>query len=60
MPAVLESGGRPCDELVTLVKSYGKGLSLSDRSEVIGGMWCDISRTLQLGNAEMVLSAVGT
>ena len=60
VPAVPGSGGRPCDKLVILVKSYGKGLSVSDRSEVIGGMWRGISRTLQLGNAEMVLGAVGT
>ena len=60
MPAVLESNGRPSDELVTFVKSYGDGLSLSERSEVIAKTWRGISRTLQFGNAEMVMSALAT
>ena len=57
VPAVLESGGRPCDELVSFVRSYGQGLAPADRSLAISTAWRQISRTLAVGNAEMLLSA---
>ena len=57
VPAVLESGGRPCDELVSFIRTYGQGLDPADRSAVISTAWRSISRTLQVGNAEMLLSA---
>ena len=57
VPAVLESGGRPADELVAFVRSYGHGLSDSERSSAIASAWRQIQRTLAVGNAEMVLSA---
>ena len=59
VPAVLESGGRPSDELVAFVRTYGHGLPDADRSKVISSTWRQISRVLQCGNAEMVLSALG-
>ena len=58
VPAALETHGRPCDELVALVRSYGHGLDQAERSVVISQTWRQISRVLQVGNAEMVLSAI--
>jgi DNA-directed RNA polymerase specialized sigma24 family protein len=55
---VFETNGRPSDEAVAFVRAYGHGLSQEDRAEVVGTTWRQISRTLQIGNAEMVLSAV--
>ena len=57
VPAVLESGGRPSDELIAFVRTYGQGLEPADRSTVISFAWRSISRTLATGNAEMLLSA---
>ena len=58
MPLVFETNGRASDEAVAFVRAYGVGLPQANRAEVIGTTWRQISRTLQLGNAEMVLSAV--
>ena len=58
VPAALEAHGRPCDELVTFVRTYGHGLDAAERSAVISQTWRQISRVLQVGNAEMVLSAM--
>ena len=60
VPAVIESNGRPSDELVSFVRSYGQGLPQGERVELLARTWRGISRTLQFGNAEMVLSALGT
>ena len=57
VPAVLESGGRPADELVSFVRSYGQDLPEAERSVVIATAWRRIQRTLVVGNAEMILSA---
>ena len=54
---VSESTGRASDEAVAFVRGYGHGLPHALRAEVIGTTWRHISRTLQVGNAEMVLSA---
>jgi hypothetical protein len=59
VPAALESGGRPADELVALIRSYGHGLPDAERSVIISRTWRQLSRTLQIGNAEMILSAMG-
>ena len=56
---VLETGGRPGDETVAFVRGYGQGLPDAERSEAISTTWRRISRVLQLGGAEMVLSALG-
>ena len=58
IPAVLESGGRPADELVAFVRSYGRDLHEADWSAVIATTWRKIQRCLAFGNAEMLLSAV--
>ena len=57
VPAVLETGGRPADELVSFVRSYGANLPEAERSAVIATAWRRIQRTLVVGNAEMILSA---
>ena len=59
VPLVFETGGRPSDEAASFVRSYGADLDDGDRSELLGGLWRQISRTLQRGNAEMLLSALG-
>ena len=55
---VFETNGRASDEAVAFVRSYGTGLPEAERAEVIGTTWRRISRTLQVGNAEMVLSSL--
>ena len=57
VPAVLESGGRPADELVAFIRSYGRGLPEAERSAAIGGAWRQLQRRFLAGNAEMFLSA---
>ena len=59
VPLVFETGGRPSDEATSFVRSYGADLDDGDRSELLGGLCRQISRTLQRGNAEMLLSALG-
>ena len=54
----LETGGRPGDETVAFVRGYGHGLPDAERSEAISTTWRQISRTLQVGSADMVLSAL--
>ena len=52
VPLVFEAGGRPADETVAFVRSWGLELSPAERSLMI-------RHTYQAGNAEMVLSALG-
>ena len=54
---VFESGGRPSDEAVAFVRSYGHGLDDAERAVVIGDTWRQLSRMLRVGTADMVLSA---
>ena len=49
-----ERGG----EAAAFIRSYGHGLSDDERAVALGGVWRRLSRVLQIGNAEMVLSAV--
>ena len=58
-PLVFESGGRPSDTAVEFIRSYGHGRDDAERAQVLGTFWRQISRRLQLGNAEMLLSALG-
>ena len=55
--AVLETGGRPADELVSFVRSYGQNLPEMERSAVIATAWRRIQHMLVVGNAVMILSA---
>ena len=59
VPLVFEAGGRPAEETVAYVRSLGGGLDDSERAVVLRGVWQRFSTTLQAGNAEMILSAVG-
>ena len=58
-PLVFETGGRPSDEAVAFMRCYGHDLSEAERAAVLGDLWRGVSRTLQMGNADMILSAVG-
>ena len=57
VPLVFETGGRPSDEAVAFLRTYGHGLEDAERAEALGGLWRRLSRKLQFGTAEMVLSA---
>ena len=59
MPRVFEAGGRPAEETVALVRSWGLELDQAERSNVIRYAWQQYSTVLQSGNAEMILSANG-
>ena len=59
VPLVFEAGGRPADETVAYVRTWGHGLAPGERSEVIRYGWQQLSNRLQIGNAEMILSSIG-
>ena len=59
VPMAFEDGGRPAEETVAYVRSWGYGLPLGERSEVIRYGWQQLSTRLQLGNAEMIFSSKG-
>ena len=59
VPLAFESAGRPSNETVAFVRGYGHGLTGAERAEAIGMTWQKYSTTLQIGNAEMILSAIG-
>ena len=59
IPMAFEANGRPSDETIEFVRSYGHGLEKSERSAVVSRMWQDLNTILHVGNAEMILSAVG-
>ena len=58
-PLVFESLGRPSDEAAEFIRAYGQCVDEAARGEVLGRVWRQLSRHLQRGNAEMVLSAIG-
>ena len=59
VPLVFEAGGRPADETVAFVRSWGLELSPAERSQMIRHAYQQFSIILQTGNAEMILSALG-
>ena len=59
LPLVFEAGGRPADETVAFVRSWGVDLDSAELSRVIRCAWQLYSCTLQSGNAEMILSSIG-
>ena len=59
VPLVFEAAGRPADETVAFVRSWGLGLDSAERAKVIRYAWQQYSRVLQSGNAVMILSATG-
>ena len=54
-----EAGGRPADETVAYVRSWGCGLEPAERSEVIRYGWQQLSTILEIGNAGILLKVVG-
>ena len=52
IPAVLESGARPADELAAMVRSHGRDLPATERSAAIADTWRQMQRRLATGNAE--------
>ena len=58
-PLVFETLGRPSDEAAEFIRAYGQNLGEAERGEVLARVWRQLSRHLQRGNAEMVLSAIG-
>ena len=66
VPFALEAGGRPSDEAAAFVRLCGSAYTQTNRSEdgtpapsPTGRLWQELSTTLQLGNAEILLSAIG-
>ena len=59
VPMAFETGGRPSDEAQAFIRAYGHQLQPAEQSEVVSRAWRQISRVLQFGNAECLLSALG-
>ena len=63
IPLAFEDGGRPCEETVSFIRMLGAArTSAEDGSTDWGGtarLWQECSTLLQLGNAEIILSANG-
>ena len=63
IPLAFEDGGRPCEEAVAFVRMLGAcRTEAEDGNTDWGGtarLWQECSTLLQLGNAELVLSANG-
>ena len=71
IPFVFEDGGRPAEETVAFVRRCGAaaeqtGYALAAAADggvqgqpFVARLWQDLSTLLQLGNAELILSACG-
>ena len=59
VPLAFEAGGRPAEETVSFLRSWGYGLEGAERSDEIRFACQQYSTLLQAGNAEAVLSAIG-
>ena len=66
VPLALEAGGRPSDEVASFVRLCGSAYADTHKDEdgnpapsPTGRLWQELSTTLQLGNAELILSAIG-
>ena len=59
VPLAFEDGGRPADETVAYVRTWGHGLNPGERSEVMRYGWQQLSNRVQIGDAEMILSPRG-
>ena len=59
VPMAFEAGGRPAEETAAFVRSWGHGLEPTERSLLLRSAWQQLSVALQIGSAEMVLSALG-
>ena len=59
VPLSFETGGRPGAETTAYVRSLGYGYEPAEKTEVIRYAWQQLSTIVQIGNAEMLLSATG-
>ena len=59
VPFVVECGGRPSDEAAAWMRALGAAASETDASISTATLWQQLATELQLGNAEMILSAIG-
>jgi len=59
VPMAFEAGGRAAEETRAFVRTWGSGLEPAERTEVIRYAWQQLSTLVQVGNAEMILSAIG-
>ena len=59
IPLGFEAAGRPSEETIAYVRSLGFGADPEERTNLIRFAWQQLSTTLQTGNAEMLLGAVG-
>ena len=54
----LEAHGRPAEETVAFIRRFGAAALEKYPSRGLGSVWQGLSTTLQVGNAEMLLSAL--
>ena len=59
IPAAFEALGRPSEEMVAYVRTWGHDFEPAERTQVVRYAWQQLSTLLQVGNAEMILSALG-
>ena len=63
VPFAFEDGGRPSEEAVAFVRRLGAARTEAEEGSAdwggTGRLWQELSTVLQLGNAELVLSANG-
>jgi len=66
IPLAFEAGGRPADETVAFLRQCGSAWAASNATEdgfapspITARLWQEVSTLLQLGNAELLLSAIG-
>ena len=57
LPFVLEAGGRASEEAAAMVRYWGA--RSGDPATVTPKLWQSLSTTLQVGNAESIMSALG-
>ena len=60
VPLPLEAGGRPGEDLVDFVRRCGTAAAADEGPAAFSRLWHECSCLLQLANAELILSAVGS
>ena len=61
IPLALEAGGRPGEDLVNFVRRCGAAWAATHDGDLsaYSRLWYECSTTLQRGNAELILAAIG-
>ena len=64
IPLAIEAGGKPSQSFINFIKKCGAGLAAeeanaADADAVFPRLWHEASTVLQIGNSELVLSALG-